>query len=107
MSRKAILKMKIQNQITSDENITNRIFEDSVYGQDFFTEIYRQLELLEVSIDDLDNANIDFILAEEFGLNIDALTEENYDIDFSRSLVRYFYSALDLGYRRYLEIKKG
>lgn len=99
--------MRIQNQITSDENIKNRIFEDSVYGQDFFTEIYRQLDIYGVTVEDLDTAGIDFILNEEFGLDISAMTEDNNDIDFSRSLVRYIYSALDLGYRRFKEDKKG
>jgi hypothetical protein len=88
-------------------NIENRIFENLNNGEDFFTEVYNLLNSIGVTVEDLDIAGLDFILNVEFGVNITVNEEEeNYD-NFSPRLARFIISALDLGYRRFLENKKG
>jgi len=94
-------------EIETTLNIENRIFENLNHGDDFFTEVYNLLNSIGVTIEDLDIAGLDFILNVEFGVNITVNEEEeNYD-NFSPRLANFILSALDLGYRTYLENKKG
>ena len=99
--------MKNNNEITSRENIKNRIFEDLNNGLVYQTEIFKMLDNIGITIEDIEIAGFDFILAEEFGLDITITREENRNWRLDNSLVVFLYNSLELGYRDFLANKKG
>ena len=99
--------MKNNNEITTRENIKNRIFEDLNNGYVYQTEIFKMLDNIGITIEDIDLAGFDFLLAEELGLDITITKEEFRNHRFDYSLVVFLYNSLELGYRDFLMNKKG
>lgn len=99
--------MKNNNEITTRENIKNRIFEDLNNGYVYQTEIFKMLDNIGITIEDIDLAGFDFLLAEELGLDITITKEESRNHKFDYSLVIFLYNSLELGYRDFLMNKKG
>ena len=99
--------MNNNNEITTRENIKNRIFEDLNNGYVYQTEIFKMLDNKGVTIEDIDLAGFDFLLAEELGLDITITKEEFRNHRFDYSLVVFLYNSLELGYRDFLMNKKG
>ena len=99
--------MKNNNEITTRENIKNRIFEDLNNGYVYQTEIFKMLDNIGITIEDIDLAGFDFLLAEELGLDITITKEEFRNHRFDYSLVVFLYNSLELGDRDFLMNKKG
>ena len=99
--------MKNYNEITTRENIKNNIFEDLNNGYVYQTEIFKMLDNIGITIEDIDLAGFDFILAEELGLDITITREDHRNWRFDNSIVLFLYNSLELGYRDFLMNKKG
>lgn len=93
--------------MTTRVNIENRIFEDLNNGYVYQTEIFKMLDNIGITIEDIDLAGFDFLLAEELGLDITITKEEFRNHRFDYSLVVFLYNSLELGYRDFLMNKKG
>lgn len=99
--------MKSNNEMTTRANIENRIFEDLNNGFIYQTEIFKMLDNIGVTIEDIDLAGFDFILDDALGIHIHMNNEDERNNKFNRKIVWFLYNSLELGYRDFLMNKKG
>jgi hypothetical protein len=99
--------MKNEKEMTTKANIENRIFEDLNNGFVYQTEIFKMLDNIGVTIEDIEIAGFDYILNDTLGLDITITKEEGRNHYLDRKIVWFLYNSLELGYRDFLSNKKG
>lgn len=93
--------------MTTRANIENRIFEDLNNGFIYQTEIFKMLDNMGITIEDIETAGFDYILDDALGIHINMNNEDERNNDFNRKIVIFLYNSLELGYRDFLLNKKG
>ena len=94
-------------KITTEENIKNRIFEDMNNGIIYQTEIFKLMNNIGITIEDIETAGIDFILSEELGINFVTTEEENRNTRFENKILVFLLNSIELGYRDFLNNKNN
>jgi hypothetical protein len=99
--------MKSNNEMTTRANIENRIFEDLNNGFIYQTEIFKMLDNMAITIEDIEIAGFDYILDDALGIRINMNDEDERNNYFNSKIVVFLYNSLELGYRDFLMNKKG
>jgi len=94
---------KTSQEITNQENIKNRIFEDMTNGIVYQTEIFRLMNNIGITIEDIEMAGIDFILSEELEIDFITVVEDDRNSDFAIKIIRFLENSIELGYRDFLQ----
>jgi len=89
-------------KITTEENIKHRIFEEMNDGTIYQTEIFRLMNNIGITIEDIEVAGIDFILSEELGINFIVSEEEDRNTRFENKIIVFLLNSIELGYRDFL-----